>query len=80
MSEVDPDPYQPDQGQGSPNSAGTRSRVRRPDRRRQTGEIGEAPSVAADEPHRRATPPGWQRRRGAGRAAGCGAGSGRLSP
>jgi hypothetical protein len=51
VSEVDPDPYEPDEGQGEsalggrpvpadgdPTDGGTR------------GEIGEAPSVAADEP------------------------------
>lgn len=51
MSEVDPDPYEPDEGQGEaslggrPVSAGgdaTEGGKR--------GEIGEAPSVAADEP------------------------------
>ena len=71
MSEVDPDPYEPGEGQGSelggpgppgdPTDGGKR------------GEIGEAPSIAADEPDAdgsRYPVGGGTRRRGAGRPAG----------
>ena len=51
MSEVDPDPYEPDDGQGA-SALGGRSVPADgdPTEGGKQGEIGEAPSVAADEP------------------------------
>ena len=51
MSEVDPDPYEPGEGQGESELGGREA----PDAGDPTdggkrGEIGEAPSIAADEP------------------------------
>ena len=43
MSHIDPDPHQPDEGQGDTASGDPTAGGKR-------GEIGNAPSVAADEP------------------------------
>ena len=51
MSEVDPDPYQPDEGQGESELGGHEVPASGdPTAGGRRGEIGEAPSVAADEP------------------------------
>ena len=51
MSEVDPDPYEPDDGQGGTALGGRPVPADGdPTDGGKHGEIGEAPSVAADEP------------------------------
>jgi len=51
MSEVDPDPYEPVEGQGESELGGLEVPAGGdPTEGGRRGEIGEAPSVAADEP------------------------------
>jgi hypothetical protein len=51
MSEVDPDPNLPDEGQGEQTLAGRpEPRDGDPTEGGKRGEIGEAPGIAADEP------------------------------
>jgi hypothetical protein len=51
MSEVDPDPYEPGGGVGESELGGRKEPdAGDPTRGGKDGEIGEAPSVAADEP------------------------------
>ena len=51
MSENDPDPHRPDEGQGQAELGGSAAPSGGdPTLGGKTGEIGEAPSIAADEP------------------------------
>jgi hypothetical protein len=51
VSEVDPDPYEPGEGQGESQLGGHDAPAAGdPTRGGKDGQIGEAPSVAADEP------------------------------
>ena len=64
MSENDPDPYLPDEGQGRSELGGREEPATGdPTDGGKRGQIGEAPSIAADEPDDRgpALPPGGGR-------------------
>ena len=51
MSEVDPDPYEPGHGRGEPQLGGHDvADAGDPTRGGKDGELGDAPSVASDEP------------------------------
>jgi len=51
VTEVDPDPYEPGEGQGEPQLGGHDApSAGDPTHGGKDGQIGEAPSVAADEP------------------------------
>ena len=82
MSQDDPNPYEPDEGQGT-SMLGDRKvdGTGDPTDGGKRGEIGEAPSIAADEPDDGSTYPGRrrQRHRGGGRPSGRRPGAGRLT-
>ena len=51
MSEVDPDPFEPGEGEGTSELGGRKQPgTGDPTRGGKDGEIGETPSIAADEP------------------------------
>ena len=51
MSEVDPDPYEPDEGQGESQLGGRDMPADGdPTEGGKRGEVGDAPSISADEP------------------------------